>query len=147
MYPEVGKYFRMLTNFCKLIQSQKSTMFKLKWKYLLIAFLLLVIEILIALFVHDKIIRPFGGDFLVVIFLYCLLRGLLNKSSLHIAGYVLLFAFAVEVSQYLNLIDVLGLGDNKIATLILGNRFSWGDMLVYTLGVAMAWFIDKKATT
>jgi len=33
--------------------------------------MLLLIEILIALFVHDEFIRPYVGDALVVIVLYC----------------------------------------------------------------------------
>ena len=90
-------------------------MFRIEWKYLLIAIGLFVIEVCIGLFVHDKIIRPYGGDFLVVIFLYFLLRGLLKTSSFKLALSVLLFACIVEFSQYLNLIDLLGLGENKIA--------------------------------
>ena len=46
---------------------------KLRWNalYFFLAILLLMIEIVIALFVHDELIRPIGGDFLVVVFLSC----------------------------------------------------------------------------
>ena len=33
--------------------------------------LLFIIEVLIALFVNDRLIRPYVGDFLVVILIYC----------------------------------------------------------------------------
>ena len=38
------------------------------------AFIILIIEILIALFVNDEFIRPYGGDILVVILLGCITR-------------------------------------------------------------------------
>jgi len=41
-------------------------------KYLILTTILFAIEVLIALFVTDKIIRPFVGDVLIVILLYCL---------------------------------------------------------------------------
>ena len=43
-------------------------------RYILLTLLLLAIEIAIAVFVHDQFIRPFFGDFLAVIFVYCGLR-------------------------------------------------------------------------
>ena len=118
-------------------------MFKLKWNYLILALLLLVVLIMIALFVNDKIIRPIGGDFLVVIFLYCLLKGFVNTSALKIAASVLIFAIAVEVSQYFGLIDLLGLSDRTIAKLILGHAFSWWDILAYTGGIIAAFWLDR----
>lgn len=118
-------------------------MFKLKWNYLILALFLLVVLILIALFVNDRIIRPIGGDFLVVIFLYCLLRGFIHRSSFKIAVFVLIFAIGVEISQYFGLIDLLGLGDRTIAKLIFGHAFSWWDMLAYALGILTVFLLDN----
>ena len=42
--------------------------------YFLLALLLLLAEVLIALYLHDALIRPYGGDFLVVILLYCFVK-------------------------------------------------------------------------
>lgn len=42
---------------------------------LLCAAVLLLIEIGIALFVHDRFVRPYGGDILVTVLLCCLWRG------------------------------------------------------------------------
>jgi uncharacterized membrane protein len=47
---------------------------RLHKRYLAAFFLLLATEIFIALFVHDKIFRPYVGDILVVILLYALVR-------------------------------------------------------------------------
>lgn len=114
-----------------------------KKRYLLLALFLLLVEILIALFVRDRFLRPYGGDFLVVIFLYCLGRGLLDKPPAWMAVAVLLFAFLIEFSQYLGLVSWLGLEDNTLARVVLGNKFSWEDLVAYTLGCLTAYGLDR----
>lgn len=120
-------------------------MFRFHKTYFLITLLLFVIEVLIALFVHDNFIRPYFGDFLVVILMYCFLKSFLNLSVATTAIIVLLFAFLVESSQYLNLIALLGLQNSKIARAILGNSFSWLDIACYITGILFIIFIEKKA--
>ncbi len=91
-------------------------------------------EVYIGLYMHDAIIRPFGGDFLVVILLYCLVSSFINFPVLLTAAWVLVFAYAIEISQYFHLISMLGLQRSKLATLLLGTSFSYIDLLTYTLG-------------
>lgn len=120
-------------------------MFRFHKNYFLITLLLFVIELLIALFVHDNFIRPYFGDFLVVILIYCFLKSFLNLSVATTAIIVLLFAFLVESSQYLNLIALLGMQNSTIAKAILGNSFSWLDIACYTTGILFLIYIEKKA--
>ena len=109
--------------------------------YFVITLLLFAVEILIALFAHDQFIRPYAGDFLVVIFLYCLIKSFFSAPVLPTALAVLLFSYLIETSQYFNLAYHLGLDRSKIALLILGNYFAWNDILAYTLGMitVLAW--------
>lgn len=111
-------------------------MFTFKRQYFILTVLILAIEIFIALYVHDRIVRPYIGDYLVVILLYCFFRTFVNASVFKTAVAVLLIAYLVEFSQYLNLINWLGLQESTLAKLILGNHFEWIDMLAYTLGCA-----------
>ncbi len=46
--------------------------------YFTLTVILLVVEILIAVYVHDRFIRPYFGDVLVVILVYCFLKTFLN---------------------------------------------------------------------
>jgi len=46
--------------------------------YFLLALLLLSVELFIGFFVRDAVIRPYGGDFLVVILLYCMLKSFID---------------------------------------------------------------------
>ena len=108
------------------------------------AVLLFLTEIVIALFVHDTIIRPYGGDFLVVILLYCLVRAVTNVGVWKGAIGVLLFAYVIEAAQYLQLISMIGLEKYKLAGIVLGTSFEWGDMLAYTLGVVVVLLVENR---
>jgi hypothetical protein len=103
-------------------------------KYGLLALLLFGIEILIALYLRDRIIRPYIGDLLVVILIYCFVKALVNTPVFPTALGVLLFAYAVEILQYLHVVELLGLGHSKLARVIIGSSFEWMNMLAYTLG-------------
>jgi len=101
---------------------------------LLLSMLLLIIEILIAAYLNDSLIRPYGGDFLVVILLYCLMRSFLNISVTRTALIVLLISYLVEISQYFRLADVLGVR-SRVLRILMGTYFTWNDILSYTLGI------------
>ena len=111
--------------------------------YFTLTLLLLLIEIFIGTYVHDAVIRPFGGDFLVVILLYCFVKTSLNKPFLPVAIGVLLFAYTAEGSQYFHLVSWLGLQHSKAAVILLGSTFSWADMLCYTLGIGLVIAIEQ----
>jgi hypothetical protein len=113
-----------------------------KSNYILITSLLFITEVLIALFVHDKIVRPYFGDLLVVILLYCFLRSFLTWSIPQTCWVVVLFAYVIETLQYFNFVDHLGLANSKIAHVILGTSFAWMDILAYTLGILIVSSIE-----
>jgi Protein of unknown function (DUF2809) len=114
--------------------------------YAISAFLLFITEVLIALFVHDQFIRPYIGDFLVVILIYCFVKSFLNTPVVPTAIGVLLFAYTVELLQYFRIVEVLGLQHSRAARIIIGSAFEWQDMLAYTLGILMVVLVEKKHT-
>ena len=111
--------------------------------YLGLTTLLFLIEIFIALYVHDDWIRPYFGDVLVVILIYCFVQSILNASVYTVAIGVLIFSYLVEFTQYFKLIRMLGLQHSLIAKIIMGNTFAWTDMLAYTLGIGAVLFVEK----
>lgn len=111
--------------------------------YLLATLLLFLIEVCIALFVHDHLIRPYIGDFLVVILIYCFLKSFLNIPVVTTAIGVLLFAYTVELLQYFRIVELLGLQHSRAARIIIGSSFEWQDMLAYTLGIASILVLEK----
>lgn len=117
--------------------------FSFNKNYFLATLLLFLIEVGIALFVRDRFIRPYFGDFLVVILLYCLLKSFWNGSPLKAGVYVLIFAFAVEIGQYFQLVKVLGLNHSELARTVIGTGFDWGDLVAYTLGILVVLVFEK----
>lgn len=117
--------------------------FAFRPRYLFAALFLLLVEILIAVYVRDSVVRPYGGDFLVVILIYCVGRAFLNLSVAAVAAATLLFSFAVEIGQYFSLVDRLGLSGNRLAAIVIGTGFSWGDLLAYTLGVGTVIGVER----
>lgn len=111
--------------------------------YFLLTIILFCIEVIIALFIHDNFIRPYFGDVLVVILIYCFIQTFFNLSKTKTAIYVLLFAFLIETLQYLNFISFLGLEDNKLAKTVIGNSFSFHDLLAYVVGILITLEIEK----
>lgn len=123
----------------------QSTFIVLKFNkyYFLYAILLLLIEVLIASYLHDAIIRPYGGDFLVVILLYCVIKAFANAPVFRTAMSVLIFSYLVEISQYFHLTRLLGLQNSRMADWLLGHSFSLTDMLAYTLGIGLVLVVEK----
>jgi len=113
------------------------------FKYFLAFCLLLIIEICIALFINDTLIRPFIGDILVVILIYCFARVFIKNNYLKVIIAVLLFAYLVEIIQATSFIDWIGLSDHKIAKIILGTTFDWKDILAYTIGGILILIFEK----
>ena len=54
-------------------------------KYLFCFIILFLIESLIAIFIHDNFIRPYLGDLLVIILIYCFISIFLKKKNKIIA--------------------------------------------------------------
>lgn len=102
--------------------------------YLLATVGLFLTEVAIALFVNDRIVRPYIGDLLVVILIYTFCKIFIRGNYFVVAIAVLLFAFFVEGLQYIGLVEKLGLADNKVARTIIGNKFNTIDLLMYFLG-------------
>ena len=96
-------------------------MFTFKAKPFIIFLALFLIEVVIAKFFHDKIIRPFLGDFLAVIALYFLLKSFLKFSVSTIALMSISIAYLLELLQYLHFIEFAGLEKYKILVIILGS--------------------------
>ena len=112
-------------------------------KYFAFAILIFIVEVLIALYAHDQIIRPYVGDILVVILIYCFVKSFFNFSVFITAMGVLGFSFLIEFSQYCNIIEKLGLQHSKLANTVMGNSFAWIDIAAYIVGIVVVLLIEK----
>lgn len=104
--------------------------------------LLLILEILIGLYVDDRFIRPYGGDILVVILLGCLYRSLRPCGNLWLSAGIFVLALGVEIGQFFNFVDLIGLGHIPFFRILMGTSFSWADILSYAAGCVIFWTMD-----
>ncbi len=105
--------------------------------YLIATIVLFIIEVLIALFVHDDFVRPYVGDVLVVMLLYTFVRIFLPERVRLLPLYIFLFAAGVEVLQYFRIAEVLGLSDNRVLSVVIGSVFDLKDIVCYGVGCGL----------
>jgi len=110
--------------------------------YTVLFFGILLTETIIALFANDNFVRPYVGDVLVTVLICCFFRVFISKSVKALPLYVLLFAVAVEIGQYFDIVKLIGLENNKFFSILLGRSFSAIDILCYALGCLLYFIID-----
>lgn len=110
--------------------------------YALLFFALLAIEVFIAVFVHDRFIRPYVGDVLVVLVVYCFVRIFLPEGMQLLPLYVFIFAAMVEIIQIFDFAGYLGI-ENKILRTIMGSVFDWKDLACYAVGCAIIVWVER----
>lgn len=114
--------------------------------YIILTIILLAVEVLIALFVHDQFVRPYIGDVLVVVVIYAFVRIWIPESVRLLPLYVFLFAAGVEILQYFNIVELLGVQDNVFLRTIIGTSFDVKDILCYAAGCVLIWLVSIKKT-
>lgn len=108
--------------------------------YCIASAVLLLLIVLIALFVRDRFIRPYGGDVLITVFICCFVRIFFPNKIKLLPLWVFLFAVAVEVGQYFGLVDLIGVGHIRFFRILIGTSFSWTDIICYAVGCGIFCF-------
>lgn len=126
--------------------TENKSLFKLRFNVTSFVVFLIIFaaEVCIALFVNDSIVRPYGGDVLVVMLMYYFVKSFVQTRTLWLVLAVLLFAYLVEIGQYFHLVEVLNMQHNRVMRIVIGSSFSWGDIFAYTLGAALCYIIERK---
>lgn len=107
---------------------------KLRKQNFLIFLVLTAMEVMIALFVHDSLIRPYVGDILVVVVVYFAVRAVIPIGFRWLPAGVFAFAVMVEGLQYFQLVHALGIEHIAFLKVLLGATFDWKDIGCYAAG-------------
>ena len=102
-----------------------------RFVYAVVFCVILTLEVVIALFIRDDFIRPYGGDVLVTVLICCFLRMFVPYGAKLLPAYVFVFALCVEIGQYFDFVTLLGLGSSVFFRTLLGSTFSVADILCY----------------
>lgn len=119
----------------------KSEAFKKRLVFLAVFVFLFFIEVLIALYMHDDFVRPYVGDMIVTVVVWAFARIVFPDKFKLMSLYVMIFAILVEVGQYLNYVDLLGI-TNPILVTMMGTSFAWTDIACYAVGCVVAAVAD-----
>ena len=111
--------------------------------YLVCFLVILAVEIVIGMYVRDNFVRPYMGDALVVVLIYCFIRIFIPRGIRWLPLYVFAFACFIEILQYFQLVDMLGV-TNRVARIILGSTFDLKDILNYAAGCVAILLIEHR---
>lgn len=122
---------------------------KTRFFYALGFIVILLVEIFIGMYVRDAFVRPYVGDALVVVLIYCFVRVFIPRGIPQLPVYVFAFACFIEILQYFRLVDMLGI-TNRVARIVLGSTFDVKDIVSYAAGclfivAAERWLYRKKS--
>ena len=105
--------------------------------YAIVTTILLLIEILIALYVNDAFVRPYLGDVIVVVVIYTLIRIFIPEKCALLPLWIFVFAVGVELLQLIHIVDLLGLGKISFFRVLIGSVFDMKDIICYAVGCAL----------
>lgn len=119
---------------------------KARLPYIGAALILLLAELLIGCFLHDRLLRPYGDDVLATALLCCVARCLFPRRQ-HpgtplLAAVVFGIGVVTELLQYADLANRLGL-HNRVLRILLGSTFDLADILCYGLGCILFWSVER----
>ena len=103
-------------------------------RYAIAAAVLFLVEAAIAVWVHDALIRPYLGDSLAVVLVYCGLRAASGWHWPTALAAALAIAVAIELGQVIGVLRLLGLDAVPLARVVLGTGYDPRDFAAYALG-------------
>lgn len=109
---------------------------KFNKKFFALFMMLLLIEIIIALYIRDAIVRPYIGDILVIILMYSFIRSFTNRIK-YLEIWLLVFSVSIEFVQYFNVVELIGLENNRFVSIIIGTTFDIKDIICYVIGTTI----------
>ena len=124
------------------LAAKRSGLFAISGWHVLLALLVFVVEVIIATRLpHVSWIRAYLGDVLVVILLYAMIRSVLRINDYLVLLFVFVFACGIEFAQYFHVAERLGYVRGDVMYTVIGNTFTWGDIICYAVGCAITGLI------
>lgn len=116
---------------------------KARIRYALLFTIGMILEIGIGTFVHDRLIRPYVGDILVVMVIYSFLRIFFPEKPRNLSWYVFLFAVFVEILQRTGISELPWIAEHRVLQIALGSTFDLADILCYAIGCAAVCVVER----
>lgn len=118
--------------------------FKFNLTYFVLTVLIFLTEVLIATKLKDIFfVRAYLGDVIVVILLYTFVKSFVRIDDQKLIPGILIFSCLVEFAQYFHIAEKLGFRPGSLMYIVIGNSFSWIDILCYAIGCLILYLIIK----
>ncbi|WP_312075057.1 DUF2809 domain-containing protein [Chryseobacterium sp.] len=121
-------------------------------KYFLFTLILFLLEVLIATKLKNIFfVRAYLGDVIVVVLLFTLVKTFTKIKDIKLILGIFIFSCLIEFAQYFNIAEKLGFKPGSIMYIVIGNSFSWIDILCYAAGCLLllipVYLLNKKTIT
>lgn len=117
---------------------------KIRGKYRVFFTINLIAVLLIGFYGVGWFWRGFLSDVFIGVLLFSFIKMLTPASTLKVSLSVLAFSYLVELGQYFNLVELLGV-NNKAIRILIGTHFDWLDLIAYTVGFFICLFVGMKS--
>lgn len=118
--------------------------FKFNLKYFLLTILIFLVEVLIATVLKDQFfIRAYLGDVIVVMLLYTLVKSFFITNNTKLILGIFAFSCLIEFAQFFNIAEKLGFQPGSLMYIVIGNSFSWIDIVCYGVGCLILYLLVK----
>lgn len=115
---------------------------KFNLKYLLFTIIIFLIEVLIATKLeHIFFVRAYLGDVIVVMLLYTFAKAFVEINNEKLILGIFIFSCLVEFAQYFTVAEKLGFRPGSLMYIVIGNSFSWNDILCYAAGCLLLYLM------
>ena len=116
--------------------------FKFNLKYFLLTLLIFLVEVLIATVLKDQFfIRAYLGDVIVVMLLHTLVKSFFITNDTKLILGIFAFSCLIEFAQFFNIADKLGFPEGSLMYIVVGNSFSWIDIICYGVGCLILYLL------
>ncbi len=124
----------------------KKPAFRFHYQYFLATIFIFLLEVLIATVLKNIFfLRAYLGDVIIVMLIYTFIKSFFNiRNDTRLIFGILIFSFLVEFAQYFNVAEKLGFRPGSLMYIVVGNSFSWIDMLCYAVGGLLLFIFVKR---
>lgn len=118
------------------------------YTYFLATVFIFLTEVLIATKLKNIFfVRAYLGDVIVVMLIYTFIKTFFRiEDNKKLILSILIFSFLIEFAQYFNIAEKLGFQKGSLMYIVIGNSFSWIDILCYFVGCLLLFVFVKFQT-
>ncbi|ADX67897.1 MULTISPECIES: DUF2809 domain-containing protein [Weeksella] len=119
-------------------------MLQIRPKYFFFTLILAVAVYFLANNTETIVLQQYIKNIAFILFLYCFVRSFFRFNAPQVLGFSLFACFLLKLLQATNFFGWIGILDQHFLQILIGNVYSWWDILSYTIGFLVLIAIDPE---